>query len=98
MKLLTKELIEKLPGLYETENQLEPIAQVKFFAAWNDWTWYATEYDGEDTFFGLVQGFEEELGYFSKSELEAMRGPNGLTIERDIAYEPRPLSELRRTK
>ena len=29
-----------------------------------------TEFDGEDLCFGLVEGFEVEFGYFSKSELE----------------------------
>lgn len=97
MKLLTKELAKKLPAFRETENQLDPVAQVKFFAPWSDWTWYATEYDGVDTFFGLVQGFEEELGYFSLAEVEAVRGPFGLTIERDTGFRPRPLSQLRRS-
>lgn len=56
----------------------------------------ATEYDpAEGIFFGLVQGFEVELGYFSLAELEEIRGPGGLTIERDLHFEPRPLSEIR---
>lgn len=95
MELLTKELREKLPKLYATENVKDPIAQVKFFTPWSSWTWYATEYDGEDTFFGLVYGFERELGYSSLSELEKTRGPMGLRIERDLYFTPKPLSELR---
>jgi hypothetical protein len=31
----------------------------------SSWTWYSTEFDGEDLFFGLVVGFETELGYFN---------------------------------
>jgi hypothetical protein len=46
-------------------------------------------------FFGLVQGHEEELGYFSQQELESFRGKLGLGIERDLLFTPRPLRECR---
>ena len=32
-----------------------------FFYPDFNWTWYAIEFDGKYTFFGLVDGFEEEL-------------------------------------
>lgn len=95
MMLLTKEIRKRLPPLYTNENIPDPIVQVKFFTPWSNWTWYATEFDGEDTFFGLVFGFEKELGYFSLSELESLTGPWGLKIERDMHFEPKPLSEIR---
>jgi hypothetical protein len=64
--LLDPETREKLPKLYENEEQgLEAKALVKFFSPETSWTWYASEFDGEDLFFGLVSGFEVELGYFS---------------------------------
>ena len=95
MKLLTKELINKIPKLYEQESKgLDAIAYVKFFTPWSNWTWYATEFDGKDTFFGLVDGLEKELGYFSLSELENIKGPLGLKIERDLYFEPITLKEL----
>ena len=93
MKLLTKELLKKLPLLGATEKVADPTAIVKFFTPDSNWTWYATEYDGEDTFFGLVDGFEKELGYFSLSELKSVRGMLGLPIERDRWFNPKPLSE-----
>ncbi len=37
-------------------------------------------------FFGLVDGFERELGYFSLSELESVHGPYGVGIERDLYF------------
>jgi len=58
-------------------------------------TWYASEFDGEDILFGLVSGFEVELGYFSLSELESVRGPLDLPIERDLYFEPKTLRDLR---
>jgi hypothetical protein len=56
---------------------------VKFFDPTGSWTWYATEFDGKDTFFGLVDGFELEWGTFSLSELRSTKGRFGLGIERD---------------
>ena len=93
--LLDKASREKLPSLYSGEEKgLEALAQVKFFTPDSNWTWYATEYDGEDTLFGLVDGFELELGYFSLKELKEAQGPKGLPIERDIHFEPKSLNEL----
>lgn len=87
-----------LPPLRSTEHEADPLARVKFFTPWSNWTWYATEFDGKDTFFGLVVGFETELGYFSLLELEAIRGPCGLRIERDLYFKPTPLSQLRNNR
>ena len=97
MKLLTKVLRRKLPSLYATENEKDPLVICKFFAPDSSWTWYALEFDGEDTFFGYVDGFEAELGYFSLSELESIRGELGLPIERDKWFKPCRLSEIRAT-
>jgi hypothetical protein len=70
---------EKLPPLYSGEEKgLDAIAQVKFFTPDSNWKWYASEFDGEDLFFGLVAGFELELGYFSLKEMKEARGPMGL--------------------
>jgi len=97
-KLLTKELREQLPELYATEStpMAEKLAVAKFFTPDSNWTWYAVEFDHKDndTFFGYVQGFENEFGYFSLSELQEARGPLGLPIERDLSFKPTPLVEI----
>ena len=94
--LLDQESRERLPELYSGEEQgLDAMAQVKFFTPTSNWTWYASEFDGEDIFFGLVSGFEVELGYFSLAELKSVKGPMGLPIERDLHFEPKSLRELR---
>jgi Protein of unknown function (DUF2958) len=36
-----------------------------------------------------------EWGQFSLSELEAARGPEGLEVERDLYFTPRPFSKIR---
>lgn len=94
MELLPSEIRERLPKLYETENEKDPVFQVRFLAPWTSWTWYASEFDGEDLFFGLVEGLETEWGYFSLKELEEVRGPSGLHIERDLYFEPTPASKI----
>lgn len=94
-ELLPDEIREKLPKLYETEEiGLLAVAIVKYFSPDGGWTWYASEFDGEDIFFGLVDGFETELGYFSLSELQEIRGSLGLPIERDLYYQPKTLKDL----
>jgi len=95
MKLLTQQIRRKLPPLGSQE-PLGPkaVAHVKFFTPDSNWTWYATEFDGQDTFFGLVDGLDKELGYFSLSELQSTRGPLGLAIERDLYWRPKTLEEI----
>ncbi len=96
MKLLTKELRAKLPKLYETEDVPveEKTVVVKFFTPDSSWTWYAVEFDGEDLFFGLVDGFEKEWGYFSLRELQSVKGKLGLPIERDLYFESTKIKDL----
>jgi hypothetical protein len=88
MKLLTQEIVKKLPKLGDTEGvpTKDKAVIVKFFDPTGSWTWYATEWDGEDLFFGLVDGWELEWGYFSLKELKSVRGLLGLGIERDMYF------------
>ncbi|HUU82140.1 MAG TPA: DUF2958 domain-containing protein, partial [Phycisphaerae bacterium] len=93
--LLTQELRRKLPPLGSQDGKGgKAVAHVKFFTPDSSWTWYATEFDGQDTFFGLVEGQFNELGYFSLAEIEAARGPLGLPIERDLHWTPKTLAEI----
>ena len=95
--LLPPEIAAQLPPLYAGDGQgNDAIAQVKFFTPWTSWTWYASEYDPEERIcFGIIIGHERELGYFSLAEIEEIRGPGGLKIERDLNWKPRPLKECR---
>ena len=110
MQLLTKEVVAKLPPLYSNEHKglSRSLAVVKFFAPWSHWTWYASEGSYIDAnglqdtneprvdfiCFGLVDGDYPEFGNFSLSELQSVRGPFGLTIERDLYYKPKTLQAL----
>jgi Protein of unknown function (DUF2958) len=102
MKLLTKELKEKLPALYSQENETDPMVYIKFFDPVGSWTWYVTEgeeRDGDFLFFGLVVGFEFELGYFTLSQLEQAKnvatGIKAMPIERDLYFTPCRLSKVK---
>lgn len=95
MKLLTKEIAAKLPGLYTTEGVALPekVAYAKLFHPASSWTWYVMEYDGQDTCFGLVVGHETEFGYFSLRELSELRA-FGLPVERDLYFRPTQVQDL----
>ena len=98
MKMLTQEIIKKLPKLYSQEKNPNPAIVCKFFTPWSNWTWFVIEGekqpDGDWLFFGMVHGFEKELGYFMLSELEAVKGPVGLKIERDMHFDNKYLKDL----
>lgn len=96
MQLLTKEITSKLPFLYTQEDEKDPMVICKFFTVWSSWTWYGIEFDGKDTFFGYVVGHDAELGYFSLSELQGLKGPMGLSMERDLYFRPCKLSEIKK--
>ncbi|MCP4543364.1 MAG: DUF2958 domain-containing protein [Chloroflexi bacterium] len=83
-----------VPQRYATEKQDAPLAIIRLFTPDSSWTWYITEYDGDDTLFGLVVGMETEIGYISLSELQSVTGPRGLRIERDLWFKPVPITEV----
>lgn len=95
MKLLTKEILSKLPPLYYNEKKKPEEVKiiVKFFHCMSNWTWYATEYDPvEKLFFGFVRGDENDMGYFSLEELESVN-IRGIGIERDMYFGEHTLAE-----
>ncbi|MDP2654923.1 MAG: DUF2958 domain-containing protein [Candidatus Omnitrophota bacterium] len=98
MQLMTKELEKKFADVGRQEGNADPLIVAKFFDPTGSWTWYATEYEPETrTFFGLVDGFEQEWGYFLLDELEECKGHLGLGIERDLHCGYKTLSEWRAT-
>ena len=96
MKLLTKELLKKLPPIgHSIETKKEPQAIVKWFTPDSNFTWYVAEYDpATGQCFGLVDGFAKEFGYFNINEIKALRGPLKLPVERDWSFDAVPLNSL----
>ncbi len=95
-ELLPDEVRKDIPSLRATEHDPDPLAVVKFFAPWSAWTWYVFEFDGKDTFFGFVEGYYPELGSFTLSELADIRGPGGLSVERDEGFHPTRFSGIKK--
>ena len=100
-KLMTKELAETIPPLYANENVEDydsVLAHVKLFSPYSNWTWYVTEWEAESGLcFGLVEGFETELGYFTLDELAEATVLGGVpAVERDLYWQPTTLGEIKR--
>jgi hypothetical protein len=103
--LLTAVDRKRLPALYSQEKVKDPIAYVRFFNAYGAGTWLATEFDGQDQFFGWAEIHPGmgELGYFSLRELQSLPArvggrviPGLQGIERDTSFTPKPLSQAKR--
>ena len=96
MKLITKEILAKLEKagaepvpVTETGNDIKP--WLKLFNPVGAETWLISEIEADgDTMFGLCDlGWgHPELGSVSLNELESVTLPFGLTIERDMYFEP----------
>ena len=85
---------DKLPALKQTSG--DALARVKLFNPTGTGSWYIAEYDPETRIaYGAACIHEFELGYISLGELTAFRGRFGLPIERDLHWQPRPLSECK---
>ena len=88
MQLLTSKIRNDLDrNMKLPEEDRKPV--VKFFAPWGSATWLISEfYPERQEMFGLCDmGFgSPELGSVSFSELQIIRGPMGLMIERDIDW------------
>ena len=70
-KLMTRELADTIPPLYANDGADDfdaVIVRVKLFSPYTGWRWYVTEWEAETRLcFGLVEGFETELGGTSTS-------------------------------
>lgn len=91
-KLLTQKLLERFKYLGKQDHP-QAIVIAKYFHPLSQWTWYATHYDeAEEMFFGLVTGFENELGYFSLHDINGL--VNGIPFERDLYWNEVMLKDL----
>lgn len=96
MKLLTPALHAALRANHVARDEqrrrgvdrFDPIPLVRLFNPLGSATWLATEIDEDDVLFGLADlGFGcPELGCFSLEELQSIRLPFGLWIERDRSF------------
>ena len=88
-KLMTKELGDRIPAVGANEDVSDyddVLAPAKLLSPYNGWRWYITEWDpGTGLCFGLVEGFETELGYFDLTELAETTVLGSVpAVERDL--------------
>ena len=100
-QLMTEKLADTIPAIYANEKVSDydaVLAHAKLFSPYSNWTWYITEMDAETgQCFGLVEGFEKEIGYFDLTELAETTVFGGVpAVERDLYWEPRTLGEIKR--
>ena len=100
-ELMTKEVGDTIPALYANEKVADydtVLAPAKLFSPYGNRTWYITEMDPQTgTCFGLVQGFETEIGYFDLTELSEATVFGGVpAVERDLYWQPKTIGEIRR--
>lgn len=95
-ELIPKSIQEKIPPLYSTEAQEDPIVFVKLFCS--SFTWYIIEISIDSGIcFGYVTSpFENELGYFSLHEISLVKDNLGVFAERDLSFVPTPLSIIKK--
>lgn len=95
MELIPKEIKEKMPPLYSTEDQKDPTIFCKLFL--DGWSWYITELsiDNDICFGYVVSPFGSELGYFSLHEIKGIKNL-GIGVERDLSFKPTLLSIIKR--
>ena len=99
-QLMTRKLADAIPALGANANVADCddiLAPAKLFSPYNGWTWYITEWDAvTGQCFGLVEGFEKELGYFDLSELaETTVFGGGHAVERDLYWQPMTLGDIK---
>lgn len=99
MNLLPPELEKRFAEIGSQSDKLDPIVVAKYFSPIGAATWYATEYEPNDRIFfgyakGLVPGdWNDEWGTFSLDELQAVKLPMGLSIERDLNFKEQPITQ-----
>jgi hypothetical protein len=97
MKLMTKAITKMAQKQYALGADMGAQKVVaKFFNPTGSWTWYLMNQDPEDPdyLWGIVKGYELEVGSFSLSELQNFQGQFNLGIERDYWFEPAPAKEI----
>ena len=97
---MTRKLAAAIPALGANENARDydaVLAPAKLFSPYNGWTWYITEMDPvTGQCFGLVEGFEKEIGYFDLTELAETTVFGGVpAVERDLYWQPMTLGEIK---
>ena len=87
---MTKTIKKQAEKQYELGSDMNQKVVAKYFNPAGSGTWYLmnTAPDDSDYAWGIVDLFAVEMGSFRISELESIKLPFGLGIERDLLFEP----------
>lgn len=94
---IPEELRKQIPQLGEASTQVDPMVWVKLSSRALGTTWYVIEMQWLETdaiFYGYVVGWDEELTYFNRSDLELLSAQEGAAIEFDQTFTPCRLSHV----
>ncbi len=96
MKLITKALEKRFIEVGQQIHSDDPLVICKLFTPWTYRTWYVTEYYPDDKVcYGYVEWDSSERWYFALPELESLKWPYGLCIERDLYFNESLFSSLK---
>lgn len=96
MLLITKAIKKNAQKQFSKGSDMSQLVVAKFFDPCGSWTWYLMNQDPDDPdyLWGIVKGFEIEMGSFSLSELSSVKNALGIGIERDRYFTPKPASKI----
>jgi len=94
--LLTDAQEQLLQNQYGKGSNLDQLVVAKIFDPCGNWSWYLMNQAPEDPdyLWGIVKGFEVEMGSISYQELHDYIGPLCIGLERDLHFKPRPAQEI----
>ncbi len=99
--LPSKNLLKKIPKLYETDEQpvAEKLIYLHFFIF--DCDWFISEYDGDDLFYGyaILNGdhINAEWGYIAYSELKDIN-INHIEVDSEQNWQVKKVVEISKIK
>lgn len=91
--MITKKDLEQIPQLYETDEEQDKTAYLHFKLLGGKGNWYVCEYQQQEEdilFYGYVELFTNEWGYFTLNELSTVP-----TIILDKNFQPTKISEVK---
>jgi len=96
---IPEELRATIPQLGEASGGTDPMVWVKLSSEALGTTWYIIEVQWlaiDAIFYGYIVGWDDELTYFNRSDLELLAAQENTAIEYDPVFTPCRLSEVMR--
>lgn len=86
IKLIDEELKRRFKEVWEQILEKKVLVLARFYAPWNDWSWYVAEYYPEHKVcYGFVS-HEDRRAYFSLVQIEDIQWPYWVQIQRDTCF------------